>query len=113
MIVLRLLGRNCPEPWQARRSASGQGSKTADRPQACEHAQARINDPGRRRQGSAPNGCDSARSTGRSPRARRRYAGTHNYGLSSLRDSAPRDSSRRRVFSSSFCSNSASGNTVR
>ncbi|MBR8656361.1 hypothetical protein KDH83_23900 [Achromobacter sp. Marseille-Q0513] len=29
-----------------------------------QHAQARINDPGRRRQGSAPNGCDPARSTG-------------------------------------------------
>ena len=38
MIVLRFLGRNCPEPWPARRSASSQGSKTADRPQACEHA---------------------------------------------------------------------------
>src|SRR3546814_12914696 len=39
MIVLRLLGRNCPEPWRARRSASSQGSRTADRPQACKHAQ--------------------------------------------------------------------------
>lgn len=26
MIVLRLLGRNCPEPWSARRSASSHGS---------------------------------------------------------------------------------------
>src|SRR3546814_9123637 len=39
MIVLRLLGRNCPEPWRARRSASSQGSRTADRPPACKHAQ--------------------------------------------------------------------------
>ncbi len=29
MIVLRLLGRNCPEPAPARRSASSQGSQTA------------------------------------------------------------------------------------
>ena len=34
MIVLRLLGRNCPEPWPARRSASSQGSQTAARTQA-------------------------------------------------------------------------------
>ena len=31
---------------------------------------------GRRRQGSKPDGCDSARGAGRSPRARRRHAGT-------------------------------------
>ncbi|TBR14776.1 MAG: hypothetical protein EPO43_06465 [Rugosibacter sp.] len=29
MIILRLLGRNCPEPLPARRSASRQGSQTA------------------------------------------------------------------------------------
>ncbi|MPT21018.1 MAG: hypothetical protein E2579_25275 [Pseudomonas sp.] len=34
---------------------------------------------GRRRQGSKPDGRDSARSAGRSPRARRRYAGTHGF----------------------------------
>jgi hypothetical protein len=34
MIMLRLLGRNCPEPASARRSASGQGSATAARTQA-------------------------------------------------------------------------------
>jgi hypothetical protein len=34
MIVLRLLGRNCPEPSPARRSASSQGSQTAARTQA-------------------------------------------------------------------------------
>ncbi|PWD73334.1 hypothetical protein DF213_11975 [Dickeya dianthicola] len=34
MIVLRLLGRNCPEPASARRSASSQGSATAARTQA-------------------------------------------------------------------------------
>lgn len=39
MIVLRLLGRNCPEPWPARRSASSQGATTAARSQACKHAQ--------------------------------------------------------------------------
>jgi hypothetical protein len=38
MIVLRLLGRNCPEPWPARRSASSQGSQTAARTQACMRA---------------------------------------------------------------------------
>ncbi|SPS02506.1 tyrosine-type recombinase/integrase [Cupriavidus taiwanensis] len=39
-------------------------------------AQARIADPGLRRQGSKPDGRDLTRSAGRSPRARRRYAGT-------------------------------------
>ncbi|HBP5270505.1 TPA: hypothetical protein L5667_002092 [Pseudomonas aeruginosa] len=39
-------------------------------------AQAKLNEPGRRRQGSAPNGRDSARSAGRNPRTRRRHAGT-------------------------------------
>lgn len=105
--MLRLHGRNCPEPWPARRSASSQGSKTDDRPQACEHAQSLtartpwygegnsktaytrpLHTPafgkrstqahtGRRRQGSAPNGRDLAPSAGCSPRTRRRYAGAH------------------------------------
>ncbi|MAT49917.1 MAG: hypothetical protein CMK32_01865 [Porticoccaceae bacterium] len=39
MIVLRLLGRNCPEPAPARRSASRQGSITATGRKRAEHAQ--------------------------------------------------------------------------
>ncbi|RTU90499.1 hypothetical protein DY979_27850 [Pseudomonas aeruginosa] len=67
---------------------------------------------GRRRQGSKPDGRDSARSAGRSPRARRRHAETPGYCLRLLGSRVTRDSISRRVFSSSFCSTSASGSTI-
>ncbi|ARH13678.1 hypothetical protein EFK68_17020 [Pseudomonas aeruginosa] len=68
---------------------------------------------GRRRQGSKPNGRDSERGVGRSPRTRRRNAGTPGYCGSFLGCFGVRDSSKRRVVSNSFCNSSASGSTVR
>ncbi|TBR75518.1 MAG: hypothetical protein EPN64_12435 [Burkholderiaceae bacterium] len=53
-------------------------SKTAHHYATTPASGARRSAKGRRRQGSKPDGRDSARGAGRSPRARRRHAGTRN-----------------------------------
>ena len=61
------------QPLKGRQAKRGGNGRSADPLEGKRIAQALK---GRRRQGSKPNGRDSARSAGRSPRARRRYAGT-------------------------------------
>ena len=97
------IGRNCPEPEEHGAAQAVRGRRRPHGRQRAGHAQpltartawyvegnskaaphtplplrqaARAGPKGRRRQGSMPNGRDSARGAGQRPRARRRYAGT-------------------------------------
>ena len=93
------IGRNCPEPEEHGAAQAVRGRRRPHGRQRARHAQpltartawyiegnckatplpqrqaARAGPKGRRRQGSKPNGRDSARGAGQRPRARRRYAG--------------------------------------